>query len=61
MKTINQLRTYIKPVIQTVFGGLLLLLFVATVWVTVNYDVLWKTIRYPEAVRQMQIEIVVNK
>lgn len=30
-------------------------------WSVMNADVLWKAIRYPEAVRQMQIEVVIKR
>jgi len=50
-----------KPIGQMLLGATLLVIIGFTAWATINFDVLWKAMRYPEAVRQMQVEIVVKK
>ena len=40
-------------------GATIALTFI--VWATINLDVLWKAIRFPEAVRQMEVEVLIKK
>lgn len=44
-----------------VLGATLLIVLGFTVWSTINADVLWKAMRYPEAVRQMEVEVQIKK
>lgn len=54
-------RLNIQPIAQMLLGAALLIILGFTVWATINADVLWKAMRYPEAVRQMEVEVVVKK
>jgi len=49
------------PIGHMIVGATLLIILGFATWATINADVLWKAMRYPEAVRQMQVEIVVKK
>jgi len=51
----------LQPVGYMVLGATILAILGFTVWSTINADVLWKAMRYPEAVRQMEVEILVKK
>lgn len=54
-------RLNLQPVALMLFGAALLLVVGFTAWATINADVLWKAMRYPEAVRQMEVEVIVKK
>lgn len=43
---------------KTMFSGALLLAAcIVTFWIVANFDVVVKTVRYPEAVRELQVEV----
>jgi hypothetical protein len=50
-----------KVVWQMTTGAILLAVISFIAWAVMNSDVLWKAMRYPEAVRQMQIEVIIKK
>lgn len=50
-----------KVVWQMITGAILLAVISFIAWSVMNSDVLWKAMRYPEAVRQMQIEVIIKK
>lgn len=51
----------LQPVGHMVLGATLLTIIGFTAWMTINADVMWKAIRYPEAVRQMEVEVNIKK
>lgn len=51
----------LKTVWQMITGAILLAVISFIAWSVMNSDVLWKAMRYPEAVRQMQIEVIIKK
>lgn len=51
----------LQPLPYMVLGATLLAIIGFTAWATINADVLWKAMRYPEAVRQMEVEVLVKK
>jgi len=65
MKKVNIDTGAVKKSLQTVAnmaaGAILLTILGATVWATINFDVLAKAVRYPEAVRQMEVEVLIKK
>lgn len=65
MRKINIDQEAVKKTLQTlgnmVLGATVLIILGATIWATINIDVLWKAIRYPEAVRQMEVEVLIKK
>lgn len=65
MKKVNIDTGAVKKSLQTVgtmvMGAALLTILAASIWATVNADVLFKAIRYPEAVREMQVEVLIKK
>lgn len=50
-----------QPVLYMLTGAAIMTIIGFTAWATINADVLWKAMRYPEAVRQMEVEILVKK
>ena len=65
MKKVNIDTGAVKKSLQTVgtmlMGATLLTILAATIWTTINFDVLAKAVRYPEAVRQMEVEVLIKK
>lgn len=65
MKKVNIDTGAVKKSLQTVvtmlMGATLLTILAATIWATINFDVLAKAVRYPEAVRQMEVEVLIKK
>lgn len=51
----------LRPVGYMIMGATVLTVVGFTAWMTINADVMWKAVRYPEAVRQMEVEILVKK
>ena len=65
MKNINTDTTAVKNAVKTagnmIAGALILTILGASIWATINFDVLAKAVRYPEAVRQMEVEVLIIK
>lgn len=51
----------LKPLPYVALGATITIIVGFTVWATINFDVLWKAMRFPEAVRQMQVEVQIKK
>jgi len=51
----------LQPMPYILLGATITIIVGFTVWATINFDVLWKAMRFPEAVRQMQIEVQIKK
>lgn len=51
----------LQPAPYILLGIAMTIIVGFTVWATINFDVLWKAMRFPEAVRQMQVEVQIKK
>lgn len=51
----------VQPLSYMILGAVLVAVIGFAAWGTINADVLWKAMRYPEAVRQMEVEVLVKK
>jgi len=54
-------KVVLQPVGYMIMGATILTVIGFVAWMTINADVMWKAVRYPEAVRQMEVEILVKK
>lgn len=61
VRTADSGKKALQPVLYMLMGATLLAILGFSMWATINADVLWKAMRYPEAVRQMEVEILVKK
>lgn len=50
----------LKPALHMAAGALLLVVGAFIFWAIANADVLAKAMRYPEAVRAMQVEVLIS-
>ena len=55
----EQLRKHLETAKLMAQGAIVLILAAIIFWSTANFDVLLKAVKYPEAIRQMKIEVKV--
>lgn len=54
---LSETKNNLKPILQAIFGAIILLNTALIIWIVANFDVFSKAVRYPEAIRELQIEI----